>query len=222
MKARRIILLSLLLGSAYVAFAGCGDEETTTSSNTDAGNETSTVDSSPIDSSGGDARLDSGSPEFTGSTCNVAADCYGGLDAAALKGGEPVCIDKVTQGYCTHKCQTDQDCCAVPGECVTGLKQVCSSFSSSPDKYCFLSCEPADITAATDGGFSDAGTDGENYCRVNANAQFGCRSSGGGNENRKVCFPIGPTNDGGPNDGGDGGDAADASDAADAADADGG
>lgn len=214
----------MTLISAYVAFAGCGDEETPPATTTDAGNETSTVDTykPPVD-----ATVDSRSPEYTGSACKVATDCYrdlqmsssadagdgGDASSTALK-GDPVCIDKVTDGYCTHKCQTDADCCAVPGECRTGLKQVCASFENSPDKYCFLSCEDADIASATDAGASDAGSDGDQYCQKNANPEFGCRSTGGGTENRKVCFPVGPATDGGgkkdsgadAGDGGDGGD----------------
>ena len=69
MKARRIILLSLLVGSAYVAFVGCGDEETTnTSTNTDAGNETSTT---PDTGTAGPA---GGSPASGGRVGVVGAD----------------------------------------------------------------------------------------------------------------------------------------------------
>jgi hypothetical protein len=122
----------------------------------------------------------------------------------------------VTNGYCTHLCTTDADCCAVEGECRTGLKQVCAPFESTGEKYCFLSCESADIAAANDAGATDAGTDEQNYCHKNISTEFTCRSTGGGAANRKVCLPSGPPGDGGPNDG-----ASDA-DASDAADADGG
>jgi len=220
MKSRRLVLLALFFTSAYVAFVGCGDDESTPDGNADAGNESSTVDTSPADSTSNDARVDARSPEYTGSACTVAADCYGDIDAASLQGGEAVCIDKVDNGYCTHKCQTDQDCCAVPGECVTGLKQVCASFENSADKYCFLSCEDDDIAKAADGGFTDAGTvdgggiDGNEYCHRNASLEMGCRSTGGGSNNRKVCLPN-ATGDGGAGDGGkkDAGDAGDAGDA---------
>lgn len=227
MKARRIILLSLFLGSAYVAFVGCGDEETTSAPSPDAGNDTAPPPPPPQDSATSDAPLDGRSPELTGSACKVAADCYHDIDAASLQGGEPVCIDKVENGYCTHKCEKDEDCCAVPGECRTGLKQVCASFENSADKYCFLSCEDSDITKAVDGGFSEAGTvdgggtDGDEYCHSNASDEFGCRSTGGGSNNRKACLPTGG-GDGGGGDGGGKKDAGDAGDASDAADADGG
>lgn len=44
---------------------------------------------------------------------------------------------------------------------------------------CFLSCEK-DVL----GGQEETA-----YCVEFANAAFGCRSSGGGTENRKVCVP---------------------------------
>jgi hypothetical protein len=225
MKARRIILLSLLVGSAYVAFVGCGDEETTSSPSPDAGQDTNRPPPPPQDSAIGDAFVDARSPDNTGSACTAATDCYKSLgDAAALQGGQAVCIDKVEDGYCTHECKTDQDCCAVPGECVSGLKQVCASFENSTVKYCFLSCEDSDINNAADGGFTDAGLvdggfDGEEYCHKNASLEMGCRSTGGGADNRKACIPIG-TGDAGPGDGGGKKDAGDAGDAGDGGDAD--
>ena len=111
-----------------------------------------------------------------------AGQCYSNLDGAALRGGAAVCLDKVTGGYCTHICQTDADCCALSGECKTPYPQVCSPFESTGDKYCFLSCE--------DAVFADAGiSDANSFCVTYANAAFNCRSSGGGNLNRKVCVP---------------------------------
>lgn len=222
MKLRRSVFVVLAVGSAYVAFVGCGDEETPSSQTTDAGQESSTVDTykPPVD-----AALDSRSPEYTGSACKAPADCYGDIDAAALHGGAAVCIEKVTNGYCTHECQTDDDCCAVPGECRTGLKQVCASFENTDKKYCFLSCEEADIASATDAGASDAGVldggfDGNQYCVKNTSAEFGCRSTGGGSNNRKACLPTG-IGDGGAGDGGSGkkDSGADAGDAGDGGDA---
>jgi len=93
------------------------------------------------------------------------------------------CLDRVPNGYCTHLCATDADCCAVPGECRTGIKQVCAPFESTGLMMCFLSCETADVAA-------DAGTtDPTVFCQRFANAAFGCRSTGGGAKNRKVCLP---------------------------------
>jgi hypothetical protein len=48
-------------------------------------------------------------------------------------------------------------------------------------KYCFLSCESVP---------DDAGVvDSDAFCKGYAHEVFGCRSSGGGSENRKVCMP---------------------------------
>ena len=128
----------------------------------------------------------SGSPEQAGSACTSPATCYPGVaadagDAGALRGAV-LCLDRVPGGYCTHTCETDSDCCAVPGECKTGFPQVCSPFEATGQKMCFLSCEKAVIDAA------DAG-DSTTFCGTNANSAFSCRSSGGGSANRKVCVP---------------------------------
>ena len=107
-----------------------------------------------------------------------------------------LCLDKVTNGYCTHLCTQDSDCCAVPGECKTGLVQVCGPFTSTGQNQCFLSCEDKDITAAIaaqpgtfDGGTFDGGSREDTYCKAFASQAFGSRSTGGGKTNRKVCLP---------------------------------
>lgn len=125
---------------------------------------------------------DDGAPaEQTSQTCKLAADCYPKIDAETLR-GEAFCLDKVTNGYCTHLCESDSDCCAVSGECSTGHPQVCAPFESTGMKQCFLSCE-ANVV-------SDAKlTDSTAYCTKYANEDFGCRSTGGGSQNRKVCMP---------------------------------
>ena len=206
MRLRRAAFLISFASAVWIAVAGCGDDDDVTP-NVDAGSDATPEASSSNDSSStNDVVTDTGrSPEFTGSACKAPTDCYGTLDAAALKGA-PRCIDKVTNGYCTHLCTTDADCCAVPGECKTGFKQVCAPFESTGEKYCFLSCEPADIAAAPDAGAGDAGDPGSSYCVNNASSEFGCRSTGGGAENRKVCLPIGPPGDGGKPDAADAGD----------------
>ena len=124
---------------------------------------------------------DGNGPTNTGQACQVPADCYPGLDQASLQ-GEVECLTRVSNGYCTHHCTQDLDCCAVPGECPNGFPQVCSPFESGDELTCFLSCEEVDIVNA---GFSDATA----FCQANANAAFSCRSSGGGSKNRKVCVP---------------------------------
>jgi hypothetical protein len=126
--------------------------------------------------------------EQTGQSCKTAAQCFPGLDAAAVHGAI-TCMDRVPGGYCTHECATDADCCAVPGECRTNLRQVCAPFESTGKMYCFLSCESTDITAGAK-ILHDAGTLDENlFCEKLANASFLCRSTGGGKNNRKVCTP---------------------------------
>jgi len=123
-------------------------------------------------------------PEQAGSSCTVAtvaADCYPNLDGGALQGGTRVCIDKVPGGYCSHFCTMDADCCAVPGECNTPHPEVCAPFENMTMKYCFLSCENADL--------ADAGvTDGNTFCATYAHAGLTCRATGGGAP-RKVCMP---------------------------------
>jgi hypothetical protein len=121
------------------------------------------------------------SSEQTSQACKAANDCYQSIDPRLLK-GVPECLDRVTNGYCTHLCTQDSDCCAVTGECKTGHPQVCAPFESTGQMYCFLSCEESIVIAAKS-------TDGTAYCAAYGNAAFGCRSTGGGTQNRKVCMP---------------------------------
>jgi hypothetical protein len=110
-----------------------------------------------------------------GASCVSADQCYAGLVEEVQ--GEPVCLDRVEEGYCTHECGDDDDCCAVEGECPNGKEQVCAPFESSNLRLCFLSCE----------GQEDA----DAYCDQYAYRGFICRSTGGGSANRKVCVPGG-------------------------------
>lgn len=117
-------------------------------------------------------------PENAGQPCESPADCYTDVDPAELSGAIE-CLDRVEGGYCTHLCEVDEDCCAVPGECVGDYPQVCAPFENSTEKRCFLSCG-ADVIGDLD----------ENeYCREYAFSDFSCRSTGGGSENRKICSP---------------------------------
>ncbi|MDB4942084.1 MAG: hypothetical protein JWP97_1618 [Labilithrix sp.] len=154
------------------------------------------------DDSGISAGSDSGprGVEPAGQSCTAAAQCYAGVDAGADGGvvGEATCLTKIENGYCTHTCQTDGDCCAVPGECLTSVKEVCSPFENQGAQYCFLSCEDADIARAIaanassgyyDGGATDAASSADAYCQSYAGSATSCRSSGGGTQNRKVCIP---------------------------------
>ena len=120
-------------------------------------------------------------PANTGQSCASADQCYPGVKAGELQ-GDPVCLDKVTGGYCTHYCSQDRHCCSAAGECAGAHAEVCSPFESTDEMYCFLSCEGADLEKTT---ISDA----DQYCHTYAGAGFGCRSTGGGANNRKVCMP---------------------------------
>jgi hypothetical protein len=117
-------------------------------------------------------------PEHVGQPCDVVDDCYPDLKDRDALAGEIECLTKVPGGYCTHLCESDDDCCAVPGECVGDYPQVCAPFEDQPDKRCFLSCE-GDLR-----GYSP-----DDYCRTYAHPDFNCRSTGGGAQNRKVCVP---------------------------------
>lgn len=120
-------------------------------------------------------------PGTTGASCSAASQCYSGIDAGTLK-GTVQCLN-VTGGYCTHTCQSDADCCAVPGECAAHLHEVCSPFESTGQKYCFLSCEAGDIYPSN--------LDPTTFCQRYASSAFTCRSTGGGQAGapRKVCLP---------------------------------
>jgi len=130
-------------------------------------------------SSSGDGNA--AAPTNTGQACTTVNQCYPGVKTGDLV-GDPVCLDKISGGYCTHLCQTDADCCAAAGECPGNRAEVCGPFESTGDMYCFLSCEAADLAKTTL-------TDADVYCRDYAGAAFGCRSTGGGANNRKICAP---------------------------------
>ena len=187
MPILRTSILVTVAASGIALAVACGGEDSSSSSSGSSGS--SAVDAGPRGA------------EQTGQECKVAGDCYGGVaggaDGGALK-GEVLCLDKVTNGYCTHLCTQDSDCCAAPGECKTGLVQVCAPFTSTGQNQCFLSCEDKDINAAIaaqapdggyDGGSVDGGSREDAYCKAYASAAFGCRSTGGGKNNRKVCLP---------------------------------
>jgi len=121
-------------------------------------------------------------PDDTGGACELASDCYPDVSEGELQ-GEAVCITRVREGYCTHTCETDDDCCAADGECAAALVEVCSPFESMVGLHCFVSCESEDVAQAT--GVSDE----QDYCQTKASPDFICRSSGGGATNRKICVP---------------------------------
>ena len=148
---------------------------------------------------GGAGGSDGGSPDQTGQSCKTASDCYPHLVDGGAIHGTITCMDRVQNGYCTHECQVDGDCCAVSGECVSNFPEVCSPFESTTKKYCFLSCEETDIRAHETQLFRDGGTiDANLFCQTRANPSFGCRSTGGGQQNRQVCMPVGTAPDAAP------------------------
>ncbi len=171
------VVASVLGVGAFVVCVACGSSSSSSSSS-GGGSSSGLAD-------------DSGVVEQAGQSCKVATDCYPRLDGGATKGGAVQCLDRVSGGYCTHLCSTDEDCCAVPGECLTGFKQVCAPFESTGQKMCFLSCEDADLHAAPDAGADAAVLDGNTYCATYGGKQLSCRSTGGGKNNRKVCLPSG-------------------------------
>ena len=120
----------------------------------------------------------------TGTTCAKAGDCYPGVDTTKLK-GTVTCLTQLENGYCTHTCTADTDCCATSGECPAGIADVCAPLQSAPQTYCFVACDTASIAAAPNGGTTDPNA----YCQKFANASFTCRSTGGGSANRKFCGP---------------------------------
>ena len=154
MLGRPLVLatLALLLG-----VGGCGDDS---------------------DNGNGD---DGSSPDQAGQACEVPDDCYPDTDPEELS-GPALCLDRVPDGYCTHECGSDMDCCAAENECRSDFPQVCSPFESTGMMMCFLSCEKGEVDA------SDAEDDQE-FCQREAHRSFICRSSGGGANNRKVCVP---------------------------------
>ena len=95
-------------------------------------------------------------------TCAAADDCVVPEDQ------EAACLEKGDDGFCTWECATDEDCDEAD---TTDHNFVCASFESSDGMHCFPSCEDVDDEA--------------DHC----GSDMTCRSTGGGSDNRKVCFP---------------------------------
>ncbi len=118
----------------------------------------------------------SGSPDNTGQSCESADQCF--PDVKGDLQGTAVCLDTIDEGYCTHTCQSDDDCCAAEGECKTELPHLCAPFESQ-GQHCFLSCEGSVL----------GGRDEQEYCQTEVSPNFICRASGGGAP-RKICVPA--------------------------------
>ena len=104
--------------------------------------------------------------EVSYETCEVADDC----EAWAPDSAEPVCLEKSGGGFCSWECATDPDCADDPDE---DFAYVCSSFEDTEGLYCFPSCNEGEDSEA------EVCPDG-----------FTCRSTGGGTDNRRICFPA--------------------------------
>lgn len=178
MRILRLGIVSIAVSTSVVLALACGGSDSPSTS-------------SSASSSGGTADGGPRGIDPAGQACTTAAQCYAGVDAGGIIGAV-TCITKVTNGYCTHVCTQDTECCATPGECLSGVKEVCSPLENQGAQYCFLSCEDADIQRAiaanADAGV-DAGAGGDAYCQTFAGSSTSCRSSGGGTKNRKVCLP---------------------------------
>lgn len=116
----------------------------------------------------------------TGKSCSSADDCYDIAERDRIA-GTIECLDRTADGYCTHTCSADDECCRNEGECAENTREVCAPFENSTVQRCFVSCEDSDV----DEEEADA------YCADRAGAAFVCRSTGGGAAHRKVCFPSG-------------------------------
>lgn len=116
----------------------------------------------------------------TGKSCSSADDCYDIAERDQIA-GTIECLDRTADGYCTHTCSSDAECCRNEGECAENTREVCAPFENSTVQRCFVSCEDSDL--------GEEGADA--YCADRAGSGFVCRSTGGGAANRKVCFPSG-------------------------------
>lgn len=94
-------------------------------------------------------------------TCQGSDECVEVVPSEV----DGVCLDKSAWGFCTWTCEADVEC-----NDDDGLPMVCASFENEDDQYCFPECDEA-------------------YPDEPCPAGFACRSTGGGRNNRKVCFP---------------------------------
>jgi hypothetical protein len=116
-----------------------------------------------------------GGGDPTYAPCDTPDDC------AVPEEAEAECLDKAGEGFCTWSCSSDADC-AFDDDPDPDWTRVCASFESEPGSHCFPSCREGD-----EGDESDESdeSDGDGSCPEG----FSCRSTGGGSDNRKVCFP---------------------------------
>src|SRR5262245_34520679 len=105
---------------------------------------------------------------FAGCGSPIYAPCGAAEDCAVPSSVDAECLTAGNQGFCTWSCEVDADCAWDED----AYARVCSSFASEPGLPCFPSCEddPQGEPVACPEGYT-------------------CKSTGGGDENRKVCFP---------------------------------
>lgn len=98
-------------------------------------------------------------------SCEAAEDCADWVPDEATA----VCLPKADDGFCSWECSADTDC---EGDADEDFAYVCSSFESTAGMYCFPQCN-----------------DGEDSALEECPGGFTCRSTGGGADNRRICFP---------------------------------
>lgn len=96
--------------------------------------------------------------------CNdsgLYAPCDAAKECDVPDGREAACVKKDDYGFCSWTCTNDSECQHDDEDLL------CASFEENPDQYCFPSCAS----------------------RQSCPDDFTCRSTGGGANQRMVCFP---------------------------------
>lgn len=103
---------------------------------------------------------------------NTYLACGGPEDCDVPEDVDAVCLDKSGEGFCSSECGVDDDCdYAEETEEGADYDFVCASFESENGLFCFPAC----VDGAEEGEECPGG--------------MTCRSTGGGSDNRKICFP---------------------------------
>lgn len=100
---------------------------------------------------------------------DVYLACEEPEDCVVPEDRDAVCLEKADEGFCSWECDADSDCDdADDGD----FDFVCASFESEEALYCFPAC-------------NEDAEEEEDECP----GSMTCRSTGGGSDNRKICFP---------------------------------